>query len=77
MSAKLKAKIAAEHGAVGILAARKLRIVAALQGAVEVSLSHERDPDSYRESLEVVLDEARYLSKLANGLLLQIGRAHV
>ncbi|MFM7109182.1 MAG: ATP-binding protein [Planctomycetaceae bacterium] len=52
-------------------AAHELRgPLAALQGSVEVALAHERDADTYREALEVVLDEARYLTKLANGLLL-------
>jgi two-component system heavy metal sensor histidine kinase CusS len=52
-------------------AAHELRSpLAAMQSAVEVALSHERSDADYRESLADVLDESRYLSKLANGLLL-------
>ena len=52
-------------------AAHELRgPLAAMQGAVEVAISHDRSAADYRESLAEVLDEARYLSKLANGLLL-------
>jgi heavy metal sensor kinase len=52
-------------------AAHELRgPLAAVQGAIEVALSHDRTTAEYRESLEDVLEETRYLSKLANGLLL-------
>ncbi len=52
-------------------AAHELRgPLAAMQSAVEVALSHDRAAAEYRESLTEVLEEARYLSKLANSLLL-------
>lgn len=52
-------------------AAHELRgPLAALQSSVEVALAHERDAAAYREALAVVLDEARSLAKLTNGLLL-------
>ena len=52
-------------------AAHELRgPLAAVQGTVEAALGRDRDAAEYRETLEVVLEEVRYLSKLANSLLL-------
>jgi heavy metal sensor kinase len=52
-------------------AAHELRgPLAAVQGALEVALSHDRSTAEYRGTLESVLEEARHLSKLSNGLLL-------
>ncbi|MFM9058118.1 MAG: sensor histidine kinase [Planctomycetaceae bacterium] len=52
-------------------AAHELRgPLAAVRSAIEAALAHDRTAAEYRESLETVLEEARYLSKLTNGLLL-------
>lgn len=51
-------------------AAHELRSpLAAVQSALEVAISQDRDATAYREALSEVLDEARYLTKLANSLL--------
>lgn len=52
-------------------AAHELRgPLAAVRSAIEAALAHDRTAEDYRESLETVLEEARYLSKLTNSLLL-------
>jgi two-component system, OmpR family, sensor kinase len=43
--------------------------LAVIRGEADVALSHERGSAEYRESLEIVLDEARRLSRLVDDLL--------
>jgi signal transduction histidine kinase len=43
--------------------------IAIIRGEADVALSHERTPAEYRESLGIVLDEARRLSRLVDDLL--------
>ncbi len=43
--------------------------IAVIRGEADVALSQERSPAEYRESLAVVLDEARRLSRLVDDLL--------
>jgi heavy metal sensor kinase len=40
-----------------------------IRGEADVALSHERSPAEYRESLAIVLDESRRLSRLVDDLL--------
>jgi len=52
-------------------AAHELRgPLASLRSVIEAALNRDGDPEEYREALETVLDETRYLVKLANNLLL-------
>jgi heavy metal sensor kinase len=43
--------------------------ISVIRGEAEVALSRERSPAEYRESLGIVLDEARRLSRLVDDLL--------
>jgi heavy metal sensor kinase len=43
--------------------------IAVIRGEADVALDHERDPAEYRESLAVVQDEARRLTRLIDDLL--------
>ena len=43
--------------------------ISVIRGEADVALSQERSPAEYRESLTVVLDEARRLSRLVDDLL--------
>ena len=43
--------------------------IAVIRGESDVALSHERSPSEYRESLAIVLDESRRLSRLVDDLL--------
>ncbi len=43
--------------------------LAVIRGEADVALSHERSPSAYRESLKVILDESRRLSRLVEDLL--------
>ena len=43
--------------------------ISVIRGEADVALSQERDPAEYRESLTVVLDESRRLSRLVDDLL--------
>jgi signal transduction histidine kinase len=40
-----------------------------IRGEADVALSHERNPAEYRESLAVILDESKRLSRLVDDLL--------
>ena len=52
-------------------AAHELRgPLAAMQSALEVAISQDREATAYRDTLADVLEESRHLSKLANDLLL-------
>jgi signal transduction histidine kinase len=54
-------------------AAHELRTpVAALLTAIEISLRRPRDTDSYRQTLELCLDDARMLRRLVEGLMTQV-----
>lgn len=43
--------------------------IAVIRGESDVALSHERAPAEYRESLAIILDESRRLSRLVDDLL--------
>jgi heavy metal sensor kinase len=43
--------------------------IAVIRGEADVALSHDRDAAEYRESLAIVLDESRRLSRLVDDLL--------
>ena len=43
--------------------------IAVIRGEADVALDHERDPAEYRESLAVIQDEARRLTRLIDDLL--------
>ena len=52
-------------------AAHELRSpLAAIQGAIEVTLAHDRSPDEYRNLITDILEESQDLSRLVNQLLL-------
>jgi signal transduction histidine kinase len=46
--------------------------VAALLTAIEISLRRPRDSESYRQTLELCLDDARMLRRLVEGLMAQV-----
>lgn len=43
--------------------------ISVIRGEADVALAHDRDPAEYRESLAIVLDESRRLSRLVDDLL--------
>ena len=43
--------------------------ISVIRGEADVALSHDRAPSEYRESLAIVLDESRRLSRLVDDLL--------
>ena len=43
--------------------------ISIIRGEADVALSHERSPAEYRETLAVILDESRRLSRLVDDLL--------
>lgn len=43
--------------------------ISVIRGEADVALSHDRSPSEYRESLAIILDEARRISRLVDDLL--------